>query len=66
MVRIEKEICGAPPSLQTHIRYFCDQCGTECWPGGTRDQKLYEFDGTQLCFDCLFDVLTLGTIAEIE
>lgn len=68
MITVEKRICGNPPSLAVIKRYFCDQCGTEGYPDGLREHKIFRLEetGEELCFNCLFDVLTMSTISEIE
>lgn len=54
MVQIENECVGCPPEIgclgsscpQRHVpHYYCDDCGDE--------EKLYWFQGLQLCIDCI-------------
>ena len=54
MVRIENECVGCPPDMgclgnlcpyRNVTRYYCDECDSE--------ETLYEFDGKELCIDCI-------------
>ena len=56
MKQIENKCVGCPPEMgclgsgcpnRNVIRYYCDECGEE----GT----LYEYDGEELCADCLLE-----------
>ena len=59
MHKIENECCGcatpAYPCLgnscpQRNVkRFYCDKCGEE--------HKLYEFEGAELCMDCIQEIL---------
>ena len=58
MKQIENECVGCPPEMgclgsacpnRNVIRYYCDECGKE----GT----LYEYDGEELCADCLLEAV---------
>ena len=66
MIEIEKRICGNPPHLQTIKHIYCDLCGAEVFPGGTKESKAWEYEGDELCWDCLWDVLTMNSISEVE
>ena len=41
-------IYGACPYYRV-VRYYCDKCGEE--------ETIYEFDGEQLCADCILERL---------
>jgi len=60
MVVVTKEICGNPPSVQTFKEYYCDSCDSRCGEG--YDSLLYEYEGEQLCIDCLMDVLRCNEV----
>lgn len=53
MKKIESDCvdCGFPcmgtacPHYQIEV-YICDECGSDC-------EKLYYFDGKELCIDCI-------------
>ena len=59
MKRIENDCCGCAVSgypcrgnaceLRNVIHYYCDRCGDET--------QLYEFDGQELCIDCIETML---------
>lgn len=66
LIEIEKRICGNPPHLQTIKHIYCDLCGAEVFPGGTKESKAWEYEGDELCWDCLWDVLTMNSISEVE
>ena len=57
MVEIIKDIAGSRPSMVEKRHYFCDRCGCNCYPGGFKDQGLYEYDGEELCLECLLETL---------
>ena len=57
MVTYENECVGCPPErgcLESACpnrnvrRLYCDRCGNE-------EEKLYKYDGEELCADCLLD-----------
>lgn len=54
VARCECVSCGLPcigsdcPDYEV-VRYECDRCGEQ--------HTLYEFDGAQLCIDCIIDTL---------
>lgn len=55
MVRYENDCvsCGLPclgdSCPNRHVKHlYCDRCDDEC-------EKLYDYDGEQLCLDCLLD-----------
>lgn len=66
MVIVIKEVCGNPPSVQTLKEYYCDSCGARCHVGGTNDSCLYEYDGEELCFECLWDILCGNVFRVVE
>ena len=48
--------CGLPCMLFCPLRddsyiYKCDKCGTE-----VRSEDLYEYDGIEICGDCLLEI----------
>ena len=57
MVSIENECveCGKPCFSECPYKavkhYYCDHCGNET-------DKLYEFEGEELCLDCIIETLT--------
>jgi L-rhamnose isomerase len=60
MIKIENECVGCPPEMgcmgsscpQMNVkRFYCDNCGAE--------RKLYEYDGKELCLDCIEEKLTV-------
>ena len=57
MVEILEHISGSRPTLIKGERYSCDRCGSYCYPGGFKDQGLYEYDGEELCLECLLETL---------
>lgn len=70
MVNVIDEIVvikGAPHKI-TKMERICDLCGARCTSmHGARHERLYKFDGTEMCFECLFDVLLNGgTVEEVE
>ena len=62
MITVIKEVCGNPPSLQTFKEYYCDRCDTRCHVGGTNDSALYEYEGEELCLDCLLEELDVRKV----
>lgn len=61
MIKVNREICGmTPPQRRVSVRLFCDECGRECIPAenvGAQHERLYEYDGAQLCYNCLLELL---------
>ena len=60
MKRIENECVGCPKELgclgnscpnRNVTRYYCDSCNSE--------DILYEYDGEELCIDCIKERLTI-------
>lgn len=61
MVKIENDCCGCATGsypclgnscpLRHREHYYCDECGEE--------DKLYEYDGRELCIDCIEKSLTV-------
>lgn len=58
MQTVNDECVGCPDGIpclgrtcpfKNVVRYYCDKCGEE--------NKLYEFDGEQLCIDCIAKLL---------
>ena len=37
--------------------FECDWCNRQCNPNGNRIDRLYEYDGDQLCANCLLEQL---------
>ena len=58
MVRIN----GYPGYEKQTREYICDLCGRRCDPEGTRSERLYRFEGDELCFECLLDAMELETV----
>ena len=59
MVKIENDCvdCGLPCigdrcKYRQFPHYYCDECGEELQAG-----ELYEYDGQELCIDCIKDKL---------
>ena len=59
MVKLESQCCGCPSNMGCigdHCMYrytpvyTCDECKEEA-------DELYEYDGTQVCLDCLLDII---------
>lgn len=60
MIKIENECVGCPPGMgcigdacryKNVPHYYCDKCGDEA--------TLYEYDGRELCVDCILELLTV-------
>lgn len=60
MIVVENECVGCPPEMGcigasckylNVKRYYCDQCKFE--------NRLYEFDGQQLCLECIVERLDI-------
>lgn len=44
-------------------RFCCDQCEADCYPDSSDPRDwLYEFDGDQLCWECLLDAACIQVI----
>jgi hypothetical protein len=59
MKKVLNECVGCPPEIgclgstcpyRNVTRYYCDECGEE--------EQLYEYDGKELCLDCIEKELT--------
>ena len=51
------------------IEATCDLCGCQCNQYGARHERLYEYNGDQLCYECLWDAMTgdgTVTLPDIE
>lgn len=58
MISYYKEIVNSGvPSTRRWTSFECDWCGSRCNPNGNRVERLYEYDGEQLCADCLLEQL---------
>ena len=68
MVRVISQICGVTPHKITKTERICDVCGAKCTSiNGARYERLYRYDGDELCFECLWDALTgNGTVEVME
>ena len=60
MIIHENECVGCPPEMgcigtacpyYDVARFYCDEC--------KREEKLYEFNGRELCIDCIIKQLTV-------
>lgn len=58
MRRVENECVGCPDGVpcfgsscpnRNVVRFYCDKCGEEA--------TLYDFDGEQVCIDCIKELL---------
>ena len=56
------KVYGIPGYTPKETEYTCDLCGCKCDPEGTRSEKLYKWDGDQLCFECLWDAIDPETV----
>ena len=68
MVTVTKEIVGTRPTMITKTERTCDLCNARCTGvNGARHERLYKYEGDELCFECLWDVLiTSGTVETVE
>ena len=60
MVTVNDYIAGSRrPVLWRSRKYNCDRCGAECQPlgYGMHHELLYEYEGEQLCWKCLDELL---------
>ena len=66
MVQYENECVGCPPNMgcigsacsyQNVLRYYCDTCKDEV-------DELYQYDGEQLCLNCLLDIVGAELVRE--
>lgn len=64
MVKTENRCCGCPPEMgclgsscsNRNVEViYCDKCGEEL-----DSDNVYEFDGEDLCADCLLDMFRKG------
>lgn len=44
--------------------YECDWCSRRCIPEGNANEKLYRYDGEQLCAECLLEALENAGVIE--
>ena len=60
-------ISGAPHKI-TKTERTCDLCGAHCTSSnGARHERLYKYNGDEMCFECLFEtLLNDGTVEEVE
>lgn len=67
MIKFENECVMCPPEMgclrdscpNMHVPHFyCDDCGDEVRPG-----ELFEFDGEELCIDCIKKRLDVVEVA---
>lgn len=70
MVNVIDEIVvikGAPHRI-TKTERICDFCGAKCTSiNGARHERLFKYEGDELCYECLWDVLiTSGTVETVE
>ena len=67
MIRSTKSICNSSrPLMKRSTSYECDWCNRRCDPNGSRSDRIYEYDGEQLCLDCLLENLeNAGIIRQI-
>lgn len=64
MVRVENDCCdcavpgypcrGSNCPLRHVKHYYCDSCGAEA---DLKYMKLYDYDGQELCVDCLLEIV---------
>lgn len=68
MVTVYKDVCmpfGSPYTTRS-VHFQCDLCETRCDPHGSMADRLYEYDGEQLCLNCLLENLeNAGIIRQI-
>lgn len=66
MIKYEDECVGCPPEIgcrgnacsnRNVPHYYCDDCGDDV-------EDLYEYDGEQLCLECLLDIVGARRIEE--
>ena len=53
---------GWPGYTKIEYEYTCDCCGRRCDPEGTRTERLYKWDGDQLCFECYWEATEPETV----
>jgi len=64
MVEVMHAVYGSRPTYRGWVECTCDLCGARCSQDGSMKQKLYQFNGDQLCFDCLWDALEMSEIVK--
>lgn len=58
MISYSRSICNSKsPLMKRSTSFVCDECETRCDPNGSISERLYEFDGEQLCLEHLLENL---------
>ena len=65
MVTIDSFISIDPIGRTRTVKCECDLCGKPCNQGGCKEERLYQYDDDQLCFDCMWDAMFTAGVFEV-